>query len=154
MVSRPRARSTNLLATWSLQPAICTLLESDVDDRPAELILEEAHAILDEPDIEAHLRLRLQDADVADDLSLLARHEQILLVGDRPAVGGARRDRPAIRIALGRAAAVSVPVDSNPPEATRFDGVATALDRREHIVGAVIVAGRRAIGANWHFAGV
>src|SRR5215831_5238949 len=97
-----------------------TALEPDVDDRPAELILEEAHAILDEPNIEAHLRLRLQDADVTDDLSLLARHKQIFLVGDRPAVGRARRDRPAIWVALGRAAAVGVPVDPNPPEAARF----------------------------------
>src|SRR5262249_55829736 len=129
-------------------------LEPDLHNRPPRAILEEADAILDQADIEAHLSLGLEHANTASDRRLLAGHEQILFIWNLPPIGWARRDRPAEWVALGRAAAVGIPIHTHAPKAAWLDHILAALDRGEHVVGAVFVAGWRPIGADGHLTGI
>src|SRR5262245_41934658 len=107
--------------------------EADLDDRPPGAILEEADAVLDQAHIEAHLGLGLHHADAPDHLGLLAGEQFVLNARHPPLVGRAWGDRPAVGVALGRAAAVGVPVYADTPEAARLDGVLAACDRGEDV---------------------
>src|SRR5262245_15054527 len=112
--------------------------EPNLDNSPPGLILEEADAILDQARVEDHLGLGLVDADAPDDHRLLAGPQHILDARHGPLLRRTRRDRPAIGIALGRAAAVGVPIHTDAPVAAGLDGVCAPLNRREDVVGAVL----------------
>src|SRR6266496_1620666 len=120
------------ILTWSschlvtLSP--CHGLKPNFDDRPAGAVLEKADTILNQADIETHLGFRLQHADAPGDLGLLTRHQHVFFIWYPPLVRRARRDCPAVRVALGRAATVGVPVYTDAPKATWLDDIFAARD--------------------------
>src|SRR5262245_26012695 len=115
----------NLSAHLVILPSchLVILSESYFDDRPPRLILEETDAILDQAGIEAHFGLGLHDTDAPYHHGFLARPKLVLDARHLPLLGRARGDRPAVGVALGRAAAIGIPVHADTPVAAGLDGV-------------------------------